>query len=57
MSGMFLTKEDKKKFDGWDKHNIYEAYLAEVNERQKLNKEVNRLNRVLAEIKFLAGAR
>ena len=57
MTGMFLTKDDKDKFDKWTKEEIYEAYLAEVVLKHKLNKEVNRLGRKLAEIRFMAGHR
>jgi len=55
MIGMFTTKEDKQKFDNWTKETIYEAYLLEVEARLTLNKEVNRLNRRLAEIRFMAA--
>jgi len=55
MTGMFTTKEDKQKFDNWTKETIYEAYLLEVEARLTLNKEVNRLNRRLAEIRFMAA--
>ena len=57
MTGMFLTKDDKEKYDSWEKIDIYEAYLAEVVLKHKLNKEVNRLGRKLAEIRFMAGHR
>ena len=57
MTGAFLTKEDKDTFDKYTKEQIYEAYLIEFKERERLNKEVNRLGRKLAEIKFMAGGR
>lgn len=57
MSGIFTTKEEEQKYNMWSKIQIYEAYLVEAKARQTLNKEVNRLNRKLAEIKYLTGHR
>jgi len=52
---MFLNKEDKEKYEKWTKQDIYEAYLAETEARKALNKEVNKLGRRLAEIRYKAG--
>jgi len=55
MNGMFLTKHDEWQFNNWTKEQIYEAYLTEVETRKMLNKELNRLNRKLAEIRHMAA--
>ena len=52
--GMFMTDKDKEKFDSWTKEQIYEAYLLEVEKSNKINKELNVANRLIAEIKFKA---
>jgi len=57
MTGMFMTKEDQEEFDKYTKEQIYEAYLSEVDARKKLNDEVIKLNRLLAEIRFAADKR
>lgn len=50
--GIFSNKEDKEKFDKWTKEDIYKAYLLENTEKIRLNQEVNRLGRKIAEIRF-----
>ncbi len=50
---MFLTDMDEKKFNEWSKEDIFKAYLIEVEVRQALNIQVNKLNRRLAEVKYL----
>ncbi len=52
--GMFTDKKAQEKFDKWSKEDIYEAYLVEAESRAILNKEVNRLNRKIAEIRYAA---
>jgi len=53
---MIITSlADQEKFDSYSKEQIYLAYLTEYQERIKANKEVNRLQRLLAEIRFKAG--
>ena len=54
---MILTAKDRERFDSWSKEQIYEAYILEVQAKERLNIEVNRLGRKLAEIKFMAGDR
>ena len=53
--GMFMTKEDQERFDAWSKEDIYEAYIVEQKERKRLNTEVNKLGRKIAEIRFMAS--
>jgi len=57
MSGMFMTDADEAKYNEWTKEDIYKAYLIEVEAKQLLIKEVNKLNRRLAEIRYKAGDR
>jgi len=52
-NGMFLTKEDEIKFNNWTKKEIYEAYLLEFIARKRIESEVIRLERKLAEIRFI----
>jgi len=52
-NGMFLTKEDEVKFNNWTKKEIYEAYLLEFIARKRIESEIIRLERKLAEIRFL----
>ena len=51
-TGIFSSKEEQEKFDSWTKEEIYEAYLAENQARVMLNKEVNKLKRKLAEVRY-----
>ena len=53
MNGVSMT--DKALYDSWSKLQIYEAYLSENETRQALNRELNRVYRLLAEIKHKAG--
>ncbi len=53
-TGIFTDKKAQAKFDKWSKEDIYEAYLVEAESRAILNKEVNRLNRKIAEIRYAA---
>ena len=55
--GVCMTKDEQDQFNQWSKEQIYEAYLVEHRAKVVLNKEVNRLARQLAEIKFMAGKR
>lgn len=55
MSGLFMTDAENKKFDSWTKLQIYEAYLGERMAKDRLAEELKRVNRKLAEIKFIAG--
>ena len=48
---LFETKEEERAFNQMDKYDIYVAYMQEYNERVRLNKEVNRLHTVMAEIR------
>jgi len=50
----FKTKHDERKYDNWTKDDIYKAYLLEYEARMTLSKEVNKLNRILAEIRYHA---
>ena len=52
---MFLTKHDEWQFNNWTKEQIYEAYLTEYNTRMMLSKELNKLNRKLADIRHMAA--
>lgn len=54
-NNLILSLKEKELYDGWNKEDIYQAYLSEHKARVLLNQEVNRLGRRLAEIKFLAG--
>ena len=49
---MFLTKEDEARFNSYTKEQVYESYLTEYITRKKLEQEVIRLNRKLAEIRY-----
>ena len=49
---MFMISEDKERFDSYTKEQIYESYLVERDARVMLNIELNKVNRLLAEIKF-----
>ena len=49
---MFLSDEDEARFNAYTKEQIYESYLTEYIARKKLEEEVIRLNRVLAEIRY-----
>lgn len=51
---IILTDEEQDKFDVWTKMQVYEAYLSERLARMRLNVELNKVNRLLAEIKFKA---
>lgn len=51
----FKKEEDKVKYNSWSKEQIYRAYLSERETRVSLNIQINKTNRRLAEIKFLAG--
>ena len=55
MSGMFLTKHDEWQFNNWTKEQIYEAYLTEYKARMMLSKELNKLNRKLADIRHISA--
>ncbi len=55
-TGMFSTKEAQDKYDEWSKDDIYEAYLSENRLRVELNKEVNKLRRVIIDIKHAIKA-
>jgi len=50
---MFMSRKDQDRFDSWDKKQIYEAYLIERQAREQLRLESVRLNRKLAEIRFV----
>ncbi len=50
--GMFLSDEDEARFNAYTKEQIYESYLTEYIARKKLEEEVIRLNRKLAEIRY-----
>ena len=52
----FRTKHDEWKYNNWTKDDIYKAYLTEYEARMLLSKELNKLNRKLAEIRFHARA-
>jgi len=52
----FKTKHDEWKYNNWTKDDIYKAYLLEYEARMMLSKELNRLNRKLAEIRYQARA-
>jgi len=54
---MFLTENDKERYQSWSKEQIFEAYLSEHYARVELNIEVNRLNRKIAEIGWLCKGR
>ena len=49
----FTTKEEQEQFDRWTKEQIYEAYLLEVKARKRREAEVIRVNRILAEVRYL----
>ena len=51
---IILTVDEQEVFDSWTKEQIYEAYIAEREARLALNIELNKTNRLLAEIKFMA---
>jgi len=50
---MFKSKEDEARFNSYTKEQVYESYLTEYIARKKLEQEVFRLNRALAEIRYL----
>ncbi len=52
-TGMFLNKEDEARFNSYTKEDIYKSYMTEYITRKKLEQEVIRLNRKLAEIRYL----
>ena len=52
MNGMFLTKEDEERYNKYTKEDIYKAYLLEVETRKRLNIEVNKLHRQMAELRY-----
>ena len=53
VNGMsFKTKEDEARFNSYTKEQVYESYLTEYITRKKLEQEVIRLNRKLAEIRY-----
>lgn len=47
-----MSLDEVGKYNEWTKDQIYEAYVSEYNARIALNIEVNKLNRLIAEIKF-----
>lgn len=51
----FKSKNDEWKYNNWKKSDIYEAYLLEYEARMTLSKELNRLNRKLAEVRHLVS--
>lgn len=52
ITGIFLTEEDEARFNSYTKEQVYESYLTEYVTRKKLEQEVIRLNRKLAEIRY-----
>ncbi len=52
-TGMFLNKEDEARFNSYTKEDIYKSYMTEYVTRKKLEQEVIRLNRKLAEIRYV----
>ncbi len=52
-TGMFLNKEDEARFNSYTKEDIYKSYMTEYITRKKLEQEVIRLNRKLAEIRYV----
>ena len=50
----FISTEDRERFDSWSKEQVYAAYLSERHARVAMNIELNRTNRRLAEIKYMA---
>ena len=48
---LFETKEEERAFTQMDKYDIYVAYMQEYKERVRLNKEVNRNQTIMAEIR------
>ncbi len=53
ITGMFLNKEDEARFNSYTKEDIYKSYMTEYVTRKKLEQEVIRLNRKLAEIRYV----
>ncbi len=51
-TGMFLNKEDEARFNSYTKEDIYKSYMTEYITRKKLEQEVIRLNRKLAEKRY-----
>ena len=54
---MILSIKEKEQLESWSKIQVYEAYLTEHYARVELNIQLNKVNRTLAEIKFIAGGR
>ena len=53
----FINAKDRETFESYTKGQVYEAYLTEREARITMNIQLNKTNRKLAEIKFLAGTR
>ena len=51
----FKSKHDEWKYKQWTKDDLYKAYLLEYEARMTLSKELNRLNRKMAEIRHLVS--
>ena len=49
---IILTVDDRTKYDGYTKGQVYEAYMLEVAKSERLTSLVHRLERHIAKIRY-----